>query len=404
MKPCIKVIAVFLVLASGSACSPVIRKSHSALWNSLLKEKKSICLMVGGEFNGDITDDIAVIYKKGKDTGLTVFLAERNGFRAIRFHKENMDFIDRTDLTNARSMIMGNNRIEIVMPFDMKRILPSVRAGGPAALSFIYICDRVRLETVTANVTRESGVSPGGRPGVQTAHFWYNAVTGRLFLRTPVQGKPGSFDSRFYYRFVAGRMKKAGLIGDTTRWMRSSCVVRLENSPEMNIVGYGYDKWKGSHDISGDIYAGYDDEYFLVHACVRDDIIRQEIPDNGALQGDHVGLYFASGAESRIRIGLYPGDFKSIKPQAYIIREKNGQAAALLLDKAVLFSRKTETGYILEAKIPAEYLPPSYIGNPRSLFTAALHDADRTAMPEKGLFSSSLAGSGEESMGRIVWK
>ncbi|MDD5449313.1 MAG: sugar-binding protein [Candidatus Omnitrophica bacterium] len=135
-------------------------------------------------------------------------------------------------------------------------------------------------------------------------------------------------------------------------------------SEKKNVV-YGGGAWKGPQDTSYKIYTQWDEEAFYIAVDITDDIVMQEKKGADMWEGDHVELWLdvdclsdfteAVNSDDDYQIGLSPGNFQNIKPEAYIwipsipdeIVSKNPIEIA---------STKKSDGYIIEARIPSEIL------------------------------------------------
>lgn len=404
----------FFFLLYGPLTARAGWERHRAVWEPLLGMKSDISVMIGGDINGDDRDDIVVIYKSGPNKGLSVLMTEGEGYRPVRFNDLGLDFIKNADITNAAGIGLVNGVLELVMPLDLKKILPSVRSNEQAVLAFSYADPfrQILLERVTANVSLDDGAVSGGGmfPSGKRTHLYFHVLTGGLFwktiLREETADRPASYKTGYYHRFIAKRLDAVSVDArkSENEWLAVPYPAQLRNVPEGNYLGSGFEAWKGDHDLSARVYTGYNAGYFFLYAQVADDAVFQSSPGNKMADGDHILLRFASTGSDETQIALSPGNFSSVKPEAFLWRDGRKTGLNKKLGQVILASRKAVDGYVLEARIPANYLPSGYISSASSLFSVTLFDKDGPALPVKSLSSSAVKDDVPYRLGRIFWE
>jgi serine/threonine-protein kinase len=118
-------------------------------------------------------------------------------------------------------------------------------------------------------------------------------------------------------------------------------------------------QWNGHSDLYGRFYVGWDNDHLYLAVDVTDDVHVQsqrgkmlytgddvEIQIDGDLFGDfHSSELSADDAQ----VGLSPGDFRTLKPEAYIWLPHSREQPGTMIDVA---ATPTDGGYTLEAAIP----------------------------------------------------
>ncbi|MBN1898322.1 MAG: hypothetical protein JW827_06065 [Spirochaetes bacterium] len=402
----LKKIIIFIFIIVFFTLSEDNLISQSSIWEPL-KKIKDISIIVGGDVNGDDLDDRVLLFKKSTNQGMRLLIAEKKGFRTIKYEDLDLDFIKDSDFITAEKINIENNKIKLRLSMDMKRVFPFVESNEDVMLTFFYKGNKIYLEDMVANVSLGYDSHSGKKldPPLKGVHLWFNVLTSRLYWKTWLKkGKRSkSCYSQFYYRFFAKKFKEIKVDGDKKDWLIIAYPVHLGNFPEGNPIQYGFESWKGDFDLSANIYTGYNDKYFFIYSHVSDDVFKQYLSDKEELEGDHIELWFANSAKEKTRIDIYPGNFTTEKAAAYLLYKGKKSVQKKKIDKIVLATKKMQDGYIIEAKIPVSYLPFNYIGNINSFFTVTLSDIDDSGQ-EKKLSSSSLNESDYFSLAKIKWE
>ncbi|MBN2393572.1 MAG: protein kinase [Anaerolineae bacterium] len=148
--------------------------------------------------------------------------------------------------------------------------------------------------------------------------------------------------------------KLPAIDGDLTEWSGTPYPVPYEvHNPD--------DKWDGEDDLSGNFHIAWDEDALYLGVEVIDDVHVQAETGRLIYNGDEIELQidaelhtdFESTDHSSddVQVGLSPGNFGSLKPEAYVWLPE--EMAAPRIEVA---ARRTGQGYDLEAAIPWYYL------------------------------------------------
>ncbi len=117
-------------------------------------------------------------------------------------------------------------------------------------------------------------------------------------------------------------------------------------------------KWGGPGDLSGISYEGWDAQNFYLAVSVTDNVHVQTSTGGDLYKGDHVELWLDTDLAGDFnstamdgddyQIGLSPGDFANIHPEAYIWTNRDPALIASI--KVAATARGSD--YLLEAAIP----------------------------------------------------
>lgn len=121
----------------------------------------------------------------------------------------------------------------------------------------------------------------------------------------------------------------------------------------------GAEQYSGMADIAGILYAAWDPTHLYLAARVIDDIVVQTQRDDRIDQGDAIILWLDMNLaedfddpvadDDDFQIGLSPGDFAILPPQAFLWRPP---ALRERTPTILIAARRTADGYTLEAAIP----------------------------------------------------
>ena len=124
-------------------------------------------------------------------------------------------------------------------------------------------------------------------------------------------------------------------------------------------VVYGASNWSGGSDLSASFVIGWDDDNLYIAANVNDDSHVQLATGYNLYRGDSVEILLDTLLETDFnsavlspddyQIGLSPGNFSSIGPEAYRWFPSSVQSS---LSSPIIESASTDDGYILEAQLP----------------------------------------------------
>jgi GH18 family chitinase len=155
--------------------------------------------------------------------------------------------------------------------------------------------------------------------------------------------------------------------------------------------------WAGPDDLSGQVWAGWDESglYFAIN--VVDDVHVQTYADENLWHGDYVEWQFDTQLEKDrdrksmnsddYQIGVSAGDFGSVPPIAYAWFNGPDAAGVMDIQQAQV---KTENGYILEVFFPIELLKGITLAD-KAVFgmNVSLSDADDASLGQKAMLSTS---------------
>lgn len=139
--------------------------------------------------------------------------------------------------------------------------------------------------------------------------------------------------------------------GNTAEWTSSSFIA--------DRATFGAANWTGTSDASATYFLGWDGSHLYLAARVRDDRFVQGATGRYLYRGDSAEFLLdtnlASDFTSTVlssddyQIGLSPGNFASLSPEAYLWFPANLEGARA---NATVRARQTTDGYELEASIP----------------------------------------------------
>ena len=389
---------VVFILMIGNTLADSDWKSRREAWEPLLGEKESISLINGGDLNGDLIEDVAVIYIDAPEKGLVVLMSKGKEFRKFKYKKEHPDGILESELAAAESMWIRDGKLEILAPLRVSRILTDVTTNESSAAIFEFRSNKIKLTKIVANFEVDETIS----------HMWYDIDVGKLFLywlatEETVGGRRGYY-FRYWYRFFANRMRNVQIDCDDSEWVIFTYPVVVKNFPEGNAVSYGFNRWKSDFDLSAKVNVGYDEDNVYFYIRVFDDVFRQNNFGDKMLRGDHLELWFSNEDDYRVQIGVSPGNFKEIPAEALLWFKESRAKTGNKLDEVEVASRREEDGYCVEMRLPVEVLPPNYISEETGLFSFVISDSDKADKQEKILTSSSLTWGESYSLGEIIFR
>ena len=162
--------------------------------------------------------------------------------------------------------------------------------------------------------------------------------------------------------------------------------------------------WRGVEDLDAKLYFAWDVDNFYIGAVITDNLHIQSAKTRGynLFYGDDIEIWFDTNLESDFtrnegnaddfQLGLSPGDFASLGPEAVFWRPDKSDAR----NKSVNVKaqrRPDETGYTLEARLPwtafGEFRPQP--GTPIG-FAASVGDNDRAGEQVQEVMRSTVKG------------
>lgn len=161
----------------------------------------------------------------------------------------------------------------------------------------------------------------------------------------------------------------------------------LDDWPEqrhaLNEVVYGATSWSGGDDLSGVFAVAWDSTNLYFAVDVNDDVFAQTTTGRALFRGDSAEIVLdaalaadfnsTSLSNDDFQIGLSPGNFDGLDPEAYRWFPRSVEAR---LTTTVVAATETDSGYILEAEIPWIVFGAEPSVGARYGFAASLSDND----------------------------
>ena len=154
-------------------------------------------------------------------------------------------------------------------------------------------------------------------------------------------------------------------------------------------VAYGVDKWTGPADLSATVRLAYRYDGLYIAAEVADDAVHQPYQGGDVWKADHIEVFMdftpqqdpkrTMFGDGQFQIGLSPGGFGVAgaggvvpQPEIHVWRPKNASQ-----EGGKIASRKTDTGYVIEAYVPFTRLRiPAVRMNQDANFEICVSDTD----------------------------
>jgi hypothetical protein len=394
----IYVCILLMIFLPGIVLAQSSWKDRKSVWEPLLQDKTRIALMAGGDLNGDYVDDVAVIYRDGPQQGLTVLISDRDEYAAYRFEGNRLDLVYNTELAQAQTMWIRNGKLELLCPFNGKKLVADIVANENATVTFTFFENTIKLTDIVYNATLEQNDAK--------AQVWFDAAIGQVYVEylgeaEKVGGKR-LYYFRYYYRFAAYPIKNVTLDCQDDEWVIFSYPGYLKNSPVGNPITYGFEKWTSDFDMSAKMYAGYDQEHLYFFIEVYDDVFSQQYTGDKMLFGDHIELWFANANGEKVQIGISPGNFGEFVPEARLWYRGNRAVSESPLPEIAIAAKSTDQGYLLEFAVPFAVLPEEYKKIGFAFFSLTISDSDQEGKQDKLLSSSSLKWGESYSLGELI--
>ncbi|GFP19589.1 hypothetical protein HKBW3S03_01094 [Candidatus Hakubella thermalkaliphila] len=144
--------------------------------------------------------------------------------------------------------------------------------------------------------------------------------------------------------------------GNLDEWMEELVPAILETHP-ISQPTYLPENYTNPSDLSGTFMVAYDEERLYLAIRVIDDVFSQPFQGSDLFKGDSIiisldtdlqgDFYERANNLDDYRVGLSPGDFSSLSPEAYIWVPQETRG-----DEISVASSQTSNGYIIEAAIP----------------------------------------------------
>jgi hypothetical protein len=189
---------------------------------------------------------------------------------------------------------------------------------------------------------------------------------------------PGTTDTRPNGSPVSAAFLSSPAVidGDLSEWASTSYVAN-------QALSYANASWTGAADLSATYYVAWDADYLYLAIQRIDDIFAQVSTGRYMYKGDDVEIQLdsdlsgdyasASLSADDYQIGLSPGNFGTLQPEAHLwFPRSKEQALTSVQVKAI----KSNGGYTLEAKIPWSVVGISPNAGDRFGFALSLSDND----------------------------
>lgn len=181
--------------------------------------------------------------------------------------------------------------------------------------------------------------------------------------------------------------------GNLDEWMEELVPAILETHP-ISQPTYRKENYTGASDISGTFMVAYDEERLYLAIRVIDDVFSQPFQGSELFKGDSIIVSLDTDLQGDFyervnnlddyRVGLSPGDFSSLPPEAYIWIPQETRG-----DEIFVVSSKTSNGYIIEAAIPWWNFQNFEVRDAKALgFDISINDKDFLEERELAISSS----------------
>lgn len=373
-------------------------KTNKFKWEPLLKNKENIKIITAGDINGDSKDDIIVLYDKKNDENLIVLISNAGGYTKVDFDFLSSDIIQKNELSDIKLIKVENNKIKCLMDLETSKLIKNTYGIREAELMIEYSENKLKLNKILTTGVYSDYI----------AQIEYDVLTGNVYYnylqKKEKVGENNSYYFMNYSRVISNKLKSAIPVDcNLNKWIFISKEQILENNVSKKNISYGFENWRNSFDIKAKYYLAHDDKNIHIIINVTDDIFKQSYDGDKMLRGDHIELWLGTKLDEKYQIGLNPGNFLDINPEALLWYKKNKATSKHPLSSVDVKSKKTELGYILEAKIPLNIFEVKNI-NEIDKLTLVLSDTDFTDKQEKILSSSTLTWGSLYSLGEVVWK
>jgi len=196
--------------------------------------------------------------------------------------------------------------------------------------------------------------------------------------------------------------------GNLDEWMEELVPPILETHPIPQPT-YLKENYTGASDVSGIFMVAYDEEKLYLAIRVIDDVFSQPFQGSELFKGDSIivsldtdlqgDFYERANNLDDYRVGLSPGDFSSLPPEAYIWIPQETRG-----DEISVASSQTSNGYIIEAAIPWWNFQNFKVEDGKAIgFDISINDKDFLEERELAISSSpSLDWNDPTSFGTLV--
>lgn len=248
--------------------------------------------------------------------------------------------------------------------------------GASSPTPFVFPTPNLTLTAVFAPTSTETPILPT-EPPVQTSSSTPVPAVETSDATTPTATQVITGDTRPNGSpVIALYLDTAPTIdGDLSDW--------LGTTYDTEEIVFGASNWTGKEDLSARYFIGWDDSNLYLGVDVTDDSFVQVSRGRYMYKGDEVEIQLDANLGSDfstvvlnsddLQIGLSPGNFSSLKPEAYRWFPRNVEG---YLTSPIIAAKRTDYGYALEAKIPWVIFGVTPVDDARFGFALSLSDND----------------------------
>lgn len=390
--------AAILALSIAPAFAQEGWQANKFQWEKLVQDKDNVTKIEGGDLNGDAKDDVILVYNSASTRSIVALISKGDTYIPVSYDSFSSDIISKAYLAEVKKVSVEDGAIVALLDYDVSKIIPKLSGIKTVELKLKYLENKIKLTDL---------ITTGDING-RIAQVFYNVWEGNVYYYYLQQNEKVGENYGYYYvnysRVIAPKLAKPFQPDcDINKWVLAARAQVLKNNSTGSNISYGFERWTSDYDLSGKYYLAYDPANIYIHVQVNDDQFRQNFTGDRALRGDHIELWFADANGNKYQLALTPGNFGENKPEALLWYQQDAPVVNRKLKDVKVQSRKTSSGYMLEAQIPT----PSFgVESVKGLtkFTMVLSDSDNADKQEKILTSSSLTWGKEYSLGEIIWK
>lgn len=189
--------------------------------------------------------------------------------------------------------------------------------------------------------------------------------------------------------------------GDLSDWGGTENLWTVEKADH---AVYGQGAWKGKDDLSFQTMVRWDPDAFYLAVLVTDDKVVQAKAGKDLWEGDHIELWLdmdlegdyteSVNSDDDFQFGLSPGNFATLAPETHLWTPPLPAERA---KEVKVSAKKTEDGYVIEARLPATLLFATAKKGKESRFMKGkkfgisidVSDTEDARVPQKCLLSTS---------------
>lgn len=393
-----KLVLIFIILTLNLTAAESW-KNEKYLWEKKFDNLGAVEFITGGDINGDMKDDIVVIYGKSENNKIEAAVTVGSDYKKVELDERWLKYLGIDEFSQFKSIEIKDEKIYTKTMLNINSFIKEINGNSESMIVFDYSRDKLNIVDVVGSGKVEFTE--------QTAQYFYNVKEGYVYYnyleREQKIGESNSYYYRNYSRVVAPEVSSMTVNCDEDKWILKAGSNRVDSSWMKMEVTYGFEKWKNDFDLSVKYYVAHDEENIYILAKVSDDIFRQNFSGDKGLRGDHLELWFGDESGNKYQIALLPGNFAAVKGEAMQWYLGSRAVSNKKVVNAVVAGKKSDNGYIIEAKLPISSIGISSLRD-ITRFTLAVSDSDSADKQEKLMASSSLTWGYDRSMGEIIWE